>query len=572
MKLLTRSIALVVCITFPAIPTASEREELLEIKNTIVNLVDALVDQGILTVEKAAALKAEAAKKAIADSQIEASVKTATEEVVQPVDVPTKEGRDGDTKKVVRVPYVPEFVKNEIREQVRAELREDVTKDVIAKAKKDRWGVKDALPDWISRITWSGDFRVRSQSEFYAKDNLPNSYPDFDAINDAGGVTQAGSDAFFNFTEDRNRLRVRLRLGFEAMITDSVIVNARMATGNLNNPISLHQTLGDSGDPYQLNLERAYLRWQLENTEKDNWLTVFAGRAPNPYFRPTELIFDNDIYFEGVSAKLSHDIPFVTKLRSRGGPSTGHGRKLFFNIGIFPLDEDEIAFADDSSNDKWLWGSQLGVEFAFSSLHSAMLAVAFHDYVNIAGKRNTLGSTITDWTAPESVTKGNTMFDIRNDADPTTNVFALASEFQLLNLSAEYRYAGFHPLQMVASADIVKNLGFDSDSIFRRTGADISERTLGYVLQFTLGLPEIERFGDWSMFAGYRYVQRDSLLDAFTDSNFHLGGTDAQGYYAGLLYGLTGDTWVRFRWLSSDEIDGPPLGIDTFQVDLNARF
>ena len=36
----------------------SERAELLELKNTIVNLVDALVEQGVLPADKAEALKA----------------------------------------------------------------------------------------------------------------------------------------------------------------------------------------------------------------------------------------------------------------------------------------------------------------------------------------------------------------------------------------------------------------------------------------------------------------------------------------------------------------------------------
>ena len=60
--------------------------------------------------------------------------------------------------------------------------------------------------------------------------------------------------------------------------------------------------------------------------------------------------------------------------------------------------------------------------------------------------------------------------------------------------------------------------------------------------------------------------------DAFTESDFHLGGTDTQGYRISGLYGLTTNLWLRARWLSATEIDGPPLSIDSLQVDLNARF
>ncbi|MEX2480355.1 MAG: putative porin [Gammaproteobacteria bacterium] len=40
----------------------------------------------------------------------------------------------------------------------------------------------------------------------------------------------------------------------------------------------------------------------------------------------------------------------------------------------------------------------------------------------------------------------------------------------------------------------------------------------------------------------------------------------------GLDYGLTRHTWLRTRWMSADEIDGVPYGLDILQVDVNARF
>jgi hypothetical protein len=62
------------------------------------------------------------------------------------------------------------------------------------------------------------------------------------------------------------------------------------------------------------------------------------------------------------------------------------------------------------------------------------------------------------------------------------------------------------------------------------------------------------------------------VLDAFTDSDFHLGGTNAKGWVVGGNYGLMKNTWLTGRWLSSDVITGPKYGIDTLQVDINTRF
>jgi hypothetical protein len=61
-------------------------------------------------------------------------------------------------------------------------------------------------------------------------------------------------------------------------------------------------------------------------------------------------------------------------------------------------------------------------------------------------------------------------------------------------------------------------------------------------------------------------------MDAFTDSDFHLGGTDASGYIFTLEYGLAPSTFARLRYLSANAIDGPPLGIDVTQLDVVGRF
>ena len=64
----------------------------------------------------------------------------------------------------------------------------------------------------------------------------------------------------------------------------------------------------------------------------------------------------------------------------------------------------------------------------------------------------------------------------------------------------------------------------------------------------------------------------DAVLDALTDSDFHLGGTNAKGFTVGGSYGVDDNAWLTLRWLSSDQIDGAPLSIDTLQFDLNTRF
>jgi len=535
-----------------------EKAELLELKNTIVNLVDALVEQGVLTKDKAEALK----RDAVAKARVEAA--DAARVVEAPVPEDTK-----DTAQVVRVPYVPEFVKDEIREQVREELRADVAKDVIAKAKEERWGVKDALPEWVTHMTWFGDLRLRDQFDSFASDNLPNTYPNFLAINSAGGITRAGGDTFLNSTEDVNRLRFRLRFGFENQLFDDTRMLIRLASGNEINPVSLNQTLGQSGQLSEIFIDRAFLEWKARDYRGRPWLTVAGGRLDRP-FLATDLVWDDDLAFEGFVAHLRQSISTVGEMI---GLDNGLDRtSVGANIGAFPVFEDELPIPDGSSNDKWLWGAQLTFDQSFEDSSLFQVGLAYYDYVNIFGQRNEFGSRLKDWTAPEFVQKGNTIFDIRNDNDLTTELFGLAADFTLVNVTARYDYAGFAPTHVVLTGDVVKNIGYDESAIARRTGAIIDERSFGYRFGVRVGRPVVSHRGEWAFFTDYRYLQRDAVVDAFTDSNFRLGGTDVKGYMIGGELGVTRNTWMRVRWMSGEEIDGAPLGIDVLQADLNARF
>jgi len=529
-------------------PCAGAGRDLEELEHTILNLVDALVEQGVLSREKADEIKAKAAREAKAATRAQAAA--------APAQAP-----DPDPD-VIRVPYVPEFVKEEIRAQVRSELRADVVEDVLRQAKTERWGLPDALPEWISRFRFHGDVRLRAQHDLFSEDNAPLTVPDFNAINDAGGITRAGVDAFLNTTEDRSRLRARGRFGVDVAITEQLDAGFRITTGNQRDPVSTNQTLGNTGRRFDSSLDRVFLRYDGLDADGYRWLTLQGGRIGNPFFS-TDLVYDADLGFEGAAITLRRNLAGTGSLFALADRSS----TMFFTAGAFPIQEVER-----SSRDKWLFGGQLGHEFEFENQSRTKFALAYYRFRNMAGQRNEPFSTLRDDTAPQFLQKGNTLFDIRNDADPGTNLFALASEFEILNLTGQVTLSHLSPIQVTLTGDVAKNFGFDEQEILARTGVRVPERSLGYSVKLEAGWPRVEQRGTWSVFLGYRYLQRDAVLDAFTDSDFHLGGTDAEGWLLGGRYALTRSAVLRARWMSSNEIDGPPLGIDILQVDLNARF
>lgn len=483
---------------------------------------------------------------------------------------------DAGPGKVIRI--IPEEQEKEYLEQVRAQVRETLQEE-MDKAAKDQKAMNEFLMGrsrnanlrmdeierqikedlssqlrnsaWAQRIRWGGDIRLRYERNYFDENNAILLRPD-------------NPGEILNTTEDRSLYRYRVRLGVKATLLDDRKINvgkvefgARIATGNEKNPVSTNDTLGDYFNKDGIVLDQAYLKWTysptLEIAGRIPELSLTAGRMPNPWFF-TDLLWDGDLNFEGAALSFKTD----TLL--------GNPWKSFLTLGAFPLQEDEF-----SSRDKWLYGGQIGIEYTQPMGLSFKLGLAYYDYKNVEGAANDpFMPGATDFTAPQFQQKGNTLFDI----DPGPGIkTALASDYNILNITGKLTYDYWFPIQLVFEGDYVKNLGFDKAEVARKTGnPNPAAETKGYQLRLLVGYPEIRYFGEWNMGLTYRYLEADAVLDAFTDSDFHLGGTNAKGWVLEGAFGLYKDVWLRGRWLTSDEISGPPLAIDVFQLDLNARF
>lgn len=581
---------------------APPTEEILPVKkSTFVNLVDLLVQRGVINQQEGKGLVSAAEQEA---AEVRAS--RSVEPVAANAGIETESARDAaqakSASKVKHVAYVPEFVKKEIRDQVRAELKNEVLNDVKQDAKTEGWGVPAALPEWVAAINPSFDMRVRFADDFYGKNNISGidavgpyamvqgAGHDWLQINKDGGIQNAinKNEAFLNNQKDRLRLRERFRLGFEAKIADGLKAGVRFATSNLNNPVSNDQTLGNTGQSYQFAIDRAYLQYDFLDERKTNWFSFYAGRTLNP-FVSTDVVLDPDLSFEGVAGSFRYhfnrDNHQVRQYKT-GNPTARFGvnqgqqspDSVFLTLGVFPIQDINL-----STNDKWLYAGQLGADWLVWDDSRFNIATSYYEYKNISARKNLAGGSghEYDWTAPQFVQKGNSMVAITdlNSGDGTicTDInggclFGLASEFKIFNATAIFDYAGFGDTHVLLTADYAKNLGFNQQRILAQFQENIRPRTTAYQLRVDVGVPEIRRFADWNVNLAYRYVQRDAVLDAFTDSIFHQGGTDARGWVFGTQYGLARNTWLNLRWFSTDAIDGPKYSIDTVNVDLNARF
>jgi hypothetical protein len=388
--------------------------------------------------------------------------------------------------------------------------------------------------EWSERIRWGGDIRLRYQADLYGDDNA------------VGVGNPANPSQQLNTTEDRHQARIRARLLVEAKVNDHVDAGVRLAGGSSNSPVSTNETLGDHFAKDDVWIDQAYLKIKPVDD-----LVIWGGRHPNPFFS-TDLLWDNDLNFEGGA------LQYKTKLTRTVRP--------FAALGGFAVQEVEL-----SDQDKWLLAGQIGAEVDITRLVQAKAALSYYDYRNIVGQRNTLENPgLNDFTAPQFQQKGNTLMDI----DPTAGErFALASDFQLVNLTGQLDIGFWDPVRIVLFADYVRNIGFDTEKVRERTLLDeVSKEIDGYQFGLLVGHRSIKDFGQWRAGLTYRYLESDAVVDAFTDSDFHGGGTNAQGWILRGEFGLWRNVWLALQWMTADEISGLPFALDTLQVDLNARF
>ncbi len=510
-----------------------ERQSLEELRNTVINLLQTLVDQGVITKEKAQQMVKAAQGKAAAEAGAVAK----------------------EDEGAVRVPYVPQIVQDQIAKQVADEVKPAVVADVVKEAKAEKWGVPGALADWLTRTRLYGDLTLREEGIFYDGNNAPE-YNYF-AINQAGGTSQAGTNAFLDTNENRIRFRGRARLGVESDITDSVTAGMRLVTGNTSDLVSETQTL-DGTAPYTIGLDQLYIRLDERNSQRFPWLSVVGGRFLNPYDTPTNLIFHKDLTFTGLAATG----------RFGFGDGSVDQSNVFFTVGGHQL--QEIQF---SPQDKWLAAAELGANLHWGDGQNLRVSGAFYDFFNVTGRLNPSDEPgLYNYTAPTFLRFGNTLFNIANTPNNTTQLYALAAKFRLANLNATYTFdVGRYTLGV--TADAVRNFGFHEAAVEANTGYYVQPRTKGYQTEVSFGYPTVLAAGAWRALVGYRYLQNDAVIDGYTDSDFHyFGGTNARGYYLVGDYGLSHNLWLRLRYLSANEIDGPTFDVDTLQFDVNTRF
>lgn len=580
-------------------PTVSKKKAVAS--STTVNLVNLLIAQGTITEEQGAALIKQAEEEAYIAREAARDATVKADEAAKAASVAAAAASPPGSK---RVSYVPEIVKRQ--------LREDIRKEVMAQAKKENWASPGMYPEWASRIRFSGDIRGRYEGIWYPGGgyNSTGQIYDFNAINTGSPYdiileTNPADPPMYNTTQDRSRFRLRARLGMEADLYEGFTASLRIATGSDSAPISTNQTLGGSGgnfSKYAIWLDRAFVKFEpfkhpgligLTGAQglPPSSVMFNVGRFDNPFWSPTDLVWDGDLGFDGIAGQAAYELT--------------PGFTPFVIGGAFPIYNTSLDFASTQavkfdSADKYLFGAQLGFNWRVAPEIGLTFGAAYYDFNNVQGRLSSPCDVSiagyacdTDHYRPSFAQKGNTYMPLRDIMTPAgytggpyaqPQYFGLASGFRPVTLSARLDLSHFDPVNIRVDAEYVWNTAFDRNAIeqvaVNNRGPDVATNVpgpfdggnKGWLTRLTVGNTKIAAFGDWNAHVGYKYLESDAIIDAFADSDFGLGGTNLKGYFVGANYGLAQNVWASARWMSANAIGGPPYAVDIFQLDLNAKF
>lgn len=558
--------------------------------NATVNLLNLMVQKGLVTREEADALIKQADNEAYVARQAAKDAGTRADEAAKAAGAAAAAAQPPGTRHVT---YVPEIVKQQ--------LREEIKQQVMARAEKENWASPGAYPEWAERIHFYGDLRTLYQGSFFPRGNSQLTAVNFNQINTGPPVDIASGQFLptFDTSQDRNQFILRGRLGMEANLTNGFTAGLRIATGQDNGPVSTNQTLGGNGgnfSKYSLWLDRGYLNW----TGFGHDVSVSLGRFANPFWSPTDLVWYQYINFDGLAVQAQHEVvdgitPFVV-----GGAAPVFNTAL--NAGI-NLDTTGTGQPTElPSDDKWLFGGQFGVDAKFGADYDLRVAGAYYDFTNVQGQpsspcfvQTAADVCDTDLSRPSFAQKGNTYMPLRNLVANTANnfgagpnlfeYFGLASQFRPVVGSAELDLAHFRPFHIILDGEYVINTAFNRDQmialaanqqLFNNTvGAaaqTFSGGNQGWMGRITVGDKEIKHLWDWNLYAAYKHLESDAMIDAFVDSEFGLGGTNLKGYIVGGRLGLAEDVWASLKFMSATNVSGAPYAVDIIMLDLNARF
>jgi len=443
------------------------------------SLIDILKAKGVLSQEDVQKLRASSGKGATAEDDQQALISLLKAKGIL---------SDQDLAKL-RAPVVAPSDVSERLTRIETEQKTQAEQQAKAVEELKKTAVADVKKniDWLNRISFSGDIRLRHEGFFQ------------------------------DHVEARNRQRLRLRFGAKLQISDELEAGFRLVSGDPNEIISNNQTLTDVFSRKPINIDNAYVTFRPGKSfglEKP-FLALTAGKFSVPFFRPravmgSELVFDEDLTPEGATEELTlfEGKDFLRSLKIAAGQ---WAVKEFF-----------------PGRDASMLGEQ--VQLTLTPTASTQLTLAAGDYY--FGRSNAIALERirnSQLVLTNSVQLKNGKVVRGGDVivpDTKNPIARFAGGFNIVNASAQFSLdTGYARWPFTLMVDYAHN----------------TEAKLGMDDAFLVGvgIGQTKNPGDWAFSAAWTRVETDSVISMFTQSDFgRRGGTNVQGPIAKIDYML----------------------------------
>ena len=396
-----------------------------------------------------------------------------------------------------------ELARDQKEQQIARQAQQETNEQIAATAKKTNdLSVFDQKLAWAAKTQLKGDVRFRQET--VKIDGTPNN----------GG-------------KDKDRQRIRARLGAYTEINSQVDTGIRIATGNSEDARSTNQDLDSYFNKKSLWLDLGYIDYHPDQIKN---LHVIGGKMLQPWVSMGDVIWDSDVNPEGLAVTYKYPL--------------GTSAELFGSLGNYTLKDNVNGEGVQFRNDLRMTAGQLGSRFSLTDNLKVTLGGSVYAFQNDQDSRcPTAGST-------QCLTPAET---IANTAAGNASEYRLYEGFSQVDIGGLAVPLSFYG-QYVKNNEATQK---DQDTAWL-LGA--KSKVFGFNLDYN-----------------YRDVQRYAVVGAFTDSDFAGGFTGARGHKFKVGYDIDKNFAIGATYFltKADYASAPgyrDANANTLQLDAEAKF
>lgn len=388
-----------------------------------------------------------------------------------------------------------ELAKDQKEKQIAQQAQQETNEQIAATAKKTNdLSVFDQKLAWAAKTQFKGDVRFRQET-----------------VKIQGESNNGG--------RDKDRQRIRARLGAYTEINNQVDTGIRISTGSSDDARSTNQDQDNYFDKKSIWLDLGYIDYHPNQIKN---LHVIGGKMLQPWVSMGDVIWDGDINPEGLA--LTYKYPL------------GSSAELFGSLGNYNLKDNVDGDGVQFRNDLRLTSGQLGTRFSVTDNLKMTLGGSIYAY------QNDENSTCTSSTTPCALAVNG------NSANEEFRLYEGFAQADIGGLAVPLAFYG----QYVKNNDASN----DQDTAWL-LGA--KSKVFGFNLDYN-----------------YRDTQRNAVVGAFTDSDFANGTTGSRGHKMKVSYDIdknfaVGATYylTKADYASRTQRDA---NTNTLQLDAEAKF